>query len=186
MSKARPAYGLWFLGIAFLLGFPFAAHLVITKGFRIDLIRISRPQPFIIQSSLIGGERGPYRKGTLLSFVGGHCLCFSWYGDNLFTASFRGDLDSVQTILEKGVSINSQDELNRTALFFAAQQGHTDLVKLLLDRGADPNIVGTGKGLTPLKVAEAKGFTEIVDLLKPVTGEEWDSDSYEDWEWEEP
>jgi hypothetical protein len=39
--------------------------------------------------------------------------------------------------------------------------------------------------LTPLKVAKEGGFTAIVDLLEPLT-QEWDPNSAEDWEWEEP
>jgi ankyrin repeat protein len=40
-----------------------------------------------------------------------------------------------------------------------------ELVRLLLDKGADPNIVA-GNGLTPLDIADAAGATGIAALLK--------------------
>lgn len=34
-------------------------------------------------------------------------------------------------------------EMNQTALFFAARQGHADTIRYLMSQGADPNVVDT-------------------------------------------
>jgi ankyrin repeat protein len=46
----------------------------------------------------------------------------------------------------------------------AAQNGHTEIVKLLLDANADVNAANTN-GLSPLYMAAQKGHTEVVKLL---------------------
>jgi ankyrin repeat protein len=51
-----------------------------------------------------------------------------------------------------------------TPLHFAAQSGHLDLVKLLLENGADPNAVTKWKN-TPHDLAAANGHTEVARLL---------------------
>ncbi|MCP4367117.1 MAG: tetratricopeptide repeat protein [Deltaproteobacteria bacterium] len=51
-----------------------------------------------------------------------------------------------------------------TPLYWASYNGHTALVKLLLEAGADVNKAHTD-GFTPLYVASYKGNTEIVKLL---------------------
>lgn len=50
-------------------------------------------------------------------------------------------------------------------LHYAAQYKHTGMVGLLLENGADPNILA-GDGHTPLDLAEAAGSKEVVSLLK--------------------
>jgi hypothetical protein len=52
-----------------------------------------------------------------------------------------------------------------TPLLTAVFDGKTEVVKLLLSRGADPTRPST-QGSTPLEVAEWSGCASIVDLLK--------------------
>jgi ankyrin repeat protein len=49
----------------------------------------------------------------------------------------RGYLVIVQMLLEKGIDINTRDSQGWTALHLAAERGQHEVVKLLLDRGAD-------------------------------------------------
>eukprot|EP00438_Fugacium_kawagutii_P015501 Skav201349 [mRNA] locus=scaffold2643:18494:19630:+ [translate_table: standard] len=42
-------------------------------------------------------------------------------------------------LLQRGISIRHTDELNQTALFYAARQGHADTVACLMRKGSDPN-----------------------------------------------
>ncbi len=62
--------------------------------------------------------------------------------------------------------MNAREKNAMTPLLWAAQHGHTDVVKLLLDRGADVNAKDT-LGQTALSHgAFINGRTEIVRLLK--------------------
>lgn len=58
----------------------------------------------------------------------------------IFEEASNGTLTAVKlSNYLKNVQINDLDSKNRTALSYAAQHGHADVVKLLLDRSADPN-----------------------------------------------
>src|SRR5207253_10926278 len=52
-----------------------------------------------------------------------------------------------------------------TPLMNAAASGHAEAVKLLLDRGADPNVKDVNQGQTALMFAAALGRTEAVNVL---------------------
>ena len=56
-------------------------------------------------------------------------------------------------LLQSGARVNEKEESNGgTALFWAAYRGHPDIVKLLLDNKADPNIK-TKNETSPLMAA---------------------------------
>src|SRR5262249_35502786 len=90
----------------------------------------------------------------------------------------KGDmdhLDFIKLLLAKGASVNARikdstetrtvftnqglDEKGGTAFFRASQSGDVVLMKLLLERGADPKI-NTVLGVTPLHVAAGIGWVE--------------------------
>ena len=52
-----------------------------------------------------------------------------------------------------------------TALMYAAQDGHVEVARLLLERAADPNLATTDDGVTALILAADEGRLEIVQLL---------------------
>ena len=60
-----------------------------------------------------------------------------------FDAAKMGDLDLIQEMLDSGMNINTGDRIKTTALLFAAGLGHNNLVRFLLDRGADSSIENT-------------------------------------------
>uniref|UniRef100_A0A8C1GL45 Ankyrin 1, erythrocytic b n=1 Tax=Cyprinus carpio TaxID=7962 RepID=A0A8C1GL45_CYPCA len=60
--------------------------------------------------------------------------------------------------------------LGYTPLHQAAQQGHTDIVTLLLKHGALPNEITTN-GTSPLGIAKRLGYISVIDVLKLVTEE---------------
>lgn len=57
----------------------------------------------------------------------------------------------------------------QTALMFAVRQGRTDMVKMLLDTGADTN-VQDDEGSTALMCAAEHGHTEIIKMLLNTPG----------------
>jgi serine/threonine-protein phosphatase 6 regulatory ankyrin repeat subunit B len=84
----------------------------------------------------------------------------------LITASVRGYAEIVAMLLTRdGILVNAGDEHGRTALIFASNNGYIDIVKLLLDNGANVNAEDKG-GNTALIFASNKGHTDIMELLK--------------------
>jgi ankyrin repeat protein len=84
----------------------------------------------------------------------------------LLDACRDSDTERVKQLLDGdgGAHVNEQDDYGRTALWWASMNGHTEVVKLLLDKGAlldDKN----EDGLTALMLASANGHTEVVKLL---------------------
>jgi hypothetical protein len=75
----------------------------------------------------------------------------------------RGDLQAVRSLVEQGAPINERSILLGPPLLQAATQGRADIVKVLLDHGADIN-AGQGNFI-PLSAAASKGHLEVVKLL---------------------
>ena len=60
---------------------------------------------------------------------------------DLAHAVMQGSIAAAQKIIKAGnVDINHQDKDGRTALYIAAFNGHLDMIRLLLDAGANPNL----------------------------------------------
>jgi hypothetical protein len=95
--------------------------------------------------------------------------CLSLAQDNnneaFFAAARKGDVAAVKAFLDKGVDVNAKTHYGATALAYACDKGHTELVRLLLERGANPNVRDTFYNATPMSWAAPKGHTEIVKLL---------------------
>lgn len=83
----------------------------------------------------------------------------------LFNFICKNDVASVKTYLEKGVNPNEKNKDNCTMLYIAVEHRHIDIIKLLLDRGADPNIYGSNC-MTPLhSVAVIIPIGKILKLI---------------------
>jgi hypothetical protein len=74
----------------------------------------------------------------------------------------QGDLDGCRLLLEAGAQVDLLGEQGYTALHEAVHQGHSQLVKLLLDHGSDPRLE-TELGTTDFL---AQDYPEIVAMLK--------------------
>ncbi|MDH3311296.1 MAG: ankyrin repeat domain-containing protein, partial [Gammaproteobacteria bacterium] len=66
---------------------------------------------------------------------------------------------------DKSLRLNAQDDRGETALHFAAAKGSFEIVKLLLDHGADARATD-GSGRTPATVAAAEGHAALAEFLK--------------------
>lgn len=83
----------------------------------------------------------------------------------LIDAVKTGKLAKVEEVLNSGADIHQQDEQSWTPLNWAAGKGDVDMVKLLLDRGADVLRVGRDQR-TPYKISLAARHTDVARLLK--------------------
>ncbi|XP_061605347.1 ankyrin repeat domain-containing protein 40 [Phyllopteryx taeniolatus] len=62
--------------------------------------------------------------------------------ERLREASAIGDIDEVRTLVESGVNVNSQNEINGwTCLHWACKRNHKQIVSYLLNSGADKDIL---------------------------------------------
>jgi len=82
----------------------------------------------------------------------------------LMWAARAGAVDAMTTLLDGGADAGARDLLNGwTPLFHAIHQRQPGAVRLLLDRGVDPN--GAARRLRPLAMAAADRDPTIVELL---------------------
>lgn len=86
-------------------------------------------------------------------------------GDELRRAAGAGDVAKVKELLDKGTDVNAANSYGGTALAFACDRGHTEVVRLLLDRGANPNTQDSFYKAKPVVWAGQRGHLEIVKLL---------------------
>lgn len=76
----------------------------------------------------------------------------------------RGEMSLVRRLLDMGVDPNATVE-GRTPLMVAAEHGYTDMVQLLLERGADANAKNEA-GQTAGEIALDHGFTRAAAVLR--------------------
>ena len=81
----------------------------------------------------------------------------------LYMAAYKGEPSKVSDLLRKGVKIN-EVSMGATALMVASSEGHVEIVKMLLDSGADPNIV-VNEVNTALEWAANAKHPDVVKLL---------------------
>src|SRR5678816_404128 len=85
--------------------------------------------------------------------------------DQLFEAVRKGDAAAVTAALDKGADVNAKFRYGTTALFKAAERGHTEVAKILLARGADVKVKDTFYGATAMTWALDNNHFGVVKLL---------------------
>lgn len=57
--------------------------------------------------------------------------------ENVLTAAIDwGDIEAVRSLIVKGADVNAKDKKGKTAMMYAAEKGHIQIVKLLKRHGA--------------------------------------------------
>jgi len=80
-------------------------------------------------------------------------------------ATVADDLTTVKTLLEQGIiDDNKTADLGRTAMWYAAFQGHVEILQLLIEYGSDMEMADL-YGRSPLFMASIKGHIDIVRHL---------------------
>jgi hypothetical protein len=83
----------------------------------------------------------------------------------LFDAARRGDRARVAQLLDAGVDVNAKARYDVTALVFAADKGHMDVVRLLVERGADVNVQDTFYKSRAIDMALANDHFDVARYL---------------------
>ena len=86
----------------------------------------------------------------------------------------------VQKLLERGASADVRDKEWQTVLHHVAKGGGEEFTEMLLDAGADPNALDNSR-LKPLDVAKLWRDQPVVELLEPLTNDDYEypSSDYE-------
>ena len=87
--------------------------------------------------------------------------------DLLRRAAYDGNVETVEDLLAKGVDKDTRGQFGYTALMAAAMMGHTSIVLLLLNKGADLEARNgvASRGENALLLAATFGHTYVAKLL---------------------
>jgi uncharacterized protein len=84
----------------------------------------------------------------------------------ILLAARQGDTVSIGAFLDAGVYVDAEDESSgMTALMEAADYGRIDVVRLLIQRGANPK-ARNRLGTTAQEIAQARGHAELARLIE--------------------
>lgn len=83
---------------------------------------------------------------------------------NLRQAAYLGDVESINKFLARGDDINGANKDRRTPLYYAIQEDELEAAKVLLEKGAKPDIADCN-GMVALHVAALNGDMVAVRLL---------------------
>ena len=93
-----------------------------------------------------------------------NALNFQFNGDDFVRSAAEGDQKALGLFFAAGFDVNTPNTAGYTGLMAAAERGRVDIVKLLLDHKADPNVAGRDAA-TALMLAAENNQPEIVKLL---------------------
>ncbi len=80
-------------------------------------------------------------------------------------AAMRGDIESVRSLIKKGLDVNAAQGDGMTALHWAAQRGDSALAAVLIRASARVDVVTRIGSYTPLHVASQSGNAAVVAAL---------------------
>ena len=83
---------------------------------------------------------------------------------DLYYACSDDDVDKAKELIKAGANVNAENKWGETPLIVAARHGHIEIVKLLIEAGAD--LETNDDGYTPLDFALMYEHTETVEILK--------------------
>ncbi|ETI70294.1 ankyrin repeat domain-containing protein [Neobacillus vireti] len=150
------------LHIAALKGHPEIIKYIIDLGSNTTPINKAKETPL-----LIAVKAGNIEAVQLLYRYQNENLDKDNEGNNiLYSAAMNGRKDIVDyLLLESKEGLNDKNDMGKTALIIAAEYGYTDIVKMLLNNGADPSLK-SNEGKTALEYALHWNHEEIIKLLK--------------------
>ena len=98
--------------------------------------------------------------GTFVGVVTGN-----WSEIPLFRAIAQEDNETVKNAIKSGFKVNTRDSENNTALHVAVEHGNLEIVKLLLESGANVNIKNKYK-LTPIWMFDDEEEGKALEIFR--------------------
>jgi ankyrin repeat protein len=83
----------------------------------------------------------------------------------LHLAAYTNQPEAAKLLLDRGAKVDARDALERTALGVAAAYGYVEVVAMLLEHRADPNVAALESCGRPLQYATKSNSLAIADLL---------------------
>ena len=91
------------------------------------------------------------------------------HGQTALMNAARDGRTSVTVVLLAGIALNHHAKYGLTAVMLAVIRGHAEVVRVLVEAGADLTLVGTGApgflGKTAAALARDRGDEAVLDLL---------------------
>jgi len=147
-----------------------AAIMLIEAGSNINAQAVNKDSPWLLAGALGRTDmlRHMIPKGPDFS------LRNRFGGNALIPACERAHVETVKLLLTTKIDVNHVNDLGWTCLLEIVILGdggprHVEVAKLVLDAGADPNIVDKD-GVSPLAHARRKGQTQIARLIEAAAG----------------
>ncbi|MGV3635178.1 MAG: ankyrin repeat domain-containing protein [Pseudorhodoplanes sp.] len=143
-----------------------AARLLIAAGADVNGKNGIQDSPY-----LYAGAHGRTEILKMTLAAGADLKSLNRYGGTaLIPACHYGHVDAVKVLLATEIDIDHVNNLGWTALLEAVILGdggpvHTEIVRLLLEAGANPAIADR-VGVTPLEHAKRRGFAQMARLLE--------------------
>ena len=94
----------------------------------------------------------------------------------------ESDNDGVILAITNGTDLNELDNLGNSALHWAVMRGDIEIVKILLEAGADPNVISSD-GYTPKWSAVDFDLIEIADVLNEYGGKVITNNNFDRKSW---
>ena len=93
------------------------------------------------------------------------CLHAQEQNEVFWKAAKNNDIQTLKALLDKGIDVDVKTQYGATALMFATDKGNLEVVNLLLEKGANPNINDTFYGSSPFLLSFSKGNIEIIKSM---------------------
>ena len=118
--------------------------------------------PFILAT-----YHGNDEAAAVLKEAGADACAVDEKGSNAFMGvAFKGYQNTAQWLLDNtSCDVNHRNYAGQTALMMASLFGREEIVKLLLQHGADATIVDY-QGNSPQSLAKGQGLTHILDIIR--------------------
>jgi ankyrin repeat protein len=132
------------------------------KGKDINIVNSKKYTPFILAAYY-----GHIQTLDILLQTGAETCTVDNKGNNAFMGvAFKGHEHVAKWLLENtDCNVNHQNYAGQTAMMMASLFGRGNIIKLLLEHGANPEIIDK-KGNTASKLAQAQGLLKVVEIIK--------------------